>query len=213
MGGAAFGSAILVVGLTLGRDAISFYDPAWYVVPTVLVALMAIYGTASRGIHHYRIEKTPSILATAADALKYILTLHLSLQIGLGCTSATAAILLERALAMPPEDALVISLFTIFVFVMSSAFTSFFMRSLIPWRSEHPRFSNAVAYILSVLLGLIAAAATFASKSTIGTATSLGMMFYQGALGLATLAATLVGAYIVVMRRKHGVSTSEGDSS
>lgn len=201
LGGAAPGATFLILSLTLGNDVASLrYDPALYWTSAVLSSLFALVGTVRFLLSALRSSRLPTVTAAAKEALIYILTLHLSFQVGLGSLFAVVEILVdEGASAMQP---LVVSLFSIFVFIVSTTFISYFMRSLIPWRQEHPRFSNAVAYTLSILLGLIASAYTFAGEDTFAAAGEIGAKLYQASVAFATVSATLVGSYVAVLEAR-----------
>jgi hypothetical protein len=213
LGGASAGTTLLVVGLTLGFDNAGRFDPSLYWVPAALSSSLAAFGTIRGAVHLFRTAELPSVMAAAAEGLKYLLTLHLAFQIGLGSAFAAVAVLVSEGVStMSVNEALVVSLFSVFVFIVSTTFTSYFMRSLIPWRKEHPRFSNAVAYTLSTLLGLIAATYAFAGKNTFSDAGHIGATLYQASVAFATIGATLVGAYVAVLERRHRSSNHESCS-
>jgi hypothetical protein len=213
LGGAAAGTAFLIVSLIFGDQGAGAYDQSLYWIPAALSSALAIFAAVRSGIRFFRTAELPPILTSSAEGFKHLVTLHLAVQVGLGATSAVVGILAkEGSSAMSTSEALVITLFSIFVFIVSATFTSFFMRSLIPWRHESPRFSNAVAYALSTLLGLIAGTYAFAGKNTFGDASHIGAMLYQASVAIGTIGATAVGAYVAVTERKNGSSDRGGDS-
>jgi hypothetical protein len=218
LGGPAFGVAVLVVSLTVGSDGASKYEVA-YIMPPVLSVLIVAVHAIRLGIGLVRTRYFPSIWEVAAEAVRHLLTFHLALQISLGATVATAAILLARGDStmdpthsnMDPTQPLVVALFSIIVFIISATFSSYFMRSLIPWRKEHPYFSDAIAYTVSTLLGLIAAIYAVAGKDTVKDADHLGELLYQISVAVATIGATLVGAYVAILDKRAQASSEDHD--
>jgi hypothetical protein len=207
------GASFLVVSLTAGTKIASEYDPTIYWIPAVLTSLVALVATAHRAVPICRTPDLRSITAAGEEVFKHLFTFHLAAQISAGFVFATLAVVInEGDSRMATTELLVISLFSIFVFVLSTTFTSFFMRSLIPWRSEHPRFSNAIAYTLSTLLGLIAGIYAFAGKSTFAHINEIGGILYQASVIFATVSATLVGAYVALVKNKHQPSHQEMNS-
>jgi hypothetical protein len=102
---------------------------------------------------------------------------------------------------MLPLDALLMVLLALFVFVASATFTAYFLRPLIPWRYERPRFSNAVAYVLAVLLGLMAAIYAISGATSVADANRLAALLYRAVTLLAVGVASLTGGYIVTRVR------------
>jgi hypothetical protein len=200
LGGASAGTALLIVTLAVGVDAASKYDSAIYVVPAIFSGLFAVIGTIRGVANLYRSGQLPSILTVAAEAFKHLLTLHLAFQVCAGSVSAVVGVLATEGVSKMPF--LVVALFSVFVFIVSATFTSYFMRSLIPWRKEHPRFSDAVAYTLSTILGLIAAAYAFAGTETFKDASNIGALLYQASVAVGTIGATIVGAYVAILERR-----------
>lgn len=126
-------------------------------------------------------------------------------QIGIGSAFATLAIvMLVGDLGMSTLQLLIVSLFSLFVFIASATYSSYFMRVLIPWRREHPGFSDAVAYALSTILGLIAAVFAYIGRDTFTHASNIGSILYFAAVSLGTLGATLVGSYIALKEKTVG---------
>jgi hypothetical protein len=207
LGGLSAGTALLVVGLTLGFESAGEYGTTLYVAAGASSILAVGVGIRS-AVRLFRAGVLPSLFGAVADAFKYLLTLHLALQISLGAILAVAAVLLtEGAPKMTTSEAIVVSLFSVFVFLVSATFTSYFMRSLIPWRNEQPSFSDAVAYTLSILLGLIAATYAFAGAHTFTDASKIGALLYQASVAIGTLGATIVGGYVAVMEKRRQISS------
>jgi hypothetical protein len=197
------GANFLLVSLTIGTKAASEYDPGLYWAPAVLTSLFALVAAIRRTILIFRASKLTSVTAAAEEIFKRFFTLYLAAQISTGFVFATLGVIVHEGVpAMPPTDLLVVSLFSVFVFIVSTTFTSFFMRELIPWRKEHPGFSNSIAYTLSTLLGLIAGTYAFAEKTTFVDAGQVGATLYRASVAFATIGATAVGAYVALIKNK-----------
>lgn len=197
------GANFLLVSMTIGTKAASEYDLGLYWTPAVLTSLFLLVAAIRRTILIFRTSELTSITAAAEEMFKRFFTLYLAAQISVGFVIAALGVVVNEGVpAMPPTDLLVVSLFSVFVFIVSTTFTSFFMRELIPWRKEHPGFSNAIAYTLSTLLGLIAGTYAFAEKTTFIDAGQIGATLYRASVAFATVGATLVGAYVALIKNK-----------
>lgn len=212
LGGVSFGTTALVLLLSYrmnvpsgpSDNALGFF----LVAPVAISAVLAIAAVVRRLIALLRERSLPSFGREMLDALRRLVTTHLAIQIGLGATSGAAAVLyLEGSRNMDTPQWLIVTLFSIFVGITSATFTSYFMRSLIPWRNEHPFFSDAVAYALSVLLGLIAATYAYIGTDTFTKASDIAAIFYQASVALGTLGATIVGAFIALQKKQHAAGT------
>jgi hypothetical protein len=203
LGGASAAAAFLLIGLTIGFEEASKYDPAVYITPSALSSIIVIISMVRHVVQFFRAGYLPSIIPVVTQSLIYLFTLHLSFQTSLGAAVAVGVLLLGEGASPMTTDALVVSLFSFVVFIVATTFTSYFMRSLIPWRNEHPRFSDAVAYTISTLLGLIAATYAFAGKDvTFRNANDIGALLYQASVAIATIGATAVGAYVALIDRR-----------
>jgi hypothetical protein len=212
LGGVSFGTLVLVLTLSISADSMRQVDGFFIVAPLVISAALALVGVIRRGIVLLRRRELPSFGREIVEAFKRLLTLRLAFQIGIGAAFAAAAILYTEGkaamtnAAMTNPQMLIVTLFAVFVGIVSATFTSYFMRSLIPWREEHPLFSNAVAYTLSALLGLIAACYAYIGQETFGNASSIGAILYQASVALGTLGATIVGGFIALQKKSNGSS-------
>jgi hypothetical protein len=203
-GGVSFGVAAFVIGMSAGQEVLN-QSAAFAMTAAGLSAAFALAGVARRLVKWARQGALPPLMVGLSLIAKQLFTFHLFAQIGIGSGIATLAVVLFAGdVGMPPLQLLVVSLFSLFVFIVSATFSSYFMRAFIPWRKEHPNFSNSVAYALSVILGLIAAAIAYTGKDTFDLVSKIGNIYYQAALALGSLGATVVGAYIAGQQNAFG---------
>lgn len=197
-GGISFGMAAYLIWISAGQQAL---DMA--VAPVMaaggLSAVFAVLSLAHMVMNWTWQRELPPLLIGLELMARHLFTFHVFAQIGIGLTVATLTVVVfEGDLGMSTLQLLMVSLFSIFVFFVAATYTSYFMRTLIPWRGEHPNFSNAVAYVLSIILGLIAALFAYVGKDTFSDASNIGSILYSASVSLGTLGATIVGSYIAI---------------
>jgi len=201
----------LLMALTIGKQHAVALDAEFYWTTPIIVSLVVLVVGIRSAIRIFRLATTP--ITAPDEILRRFLTIYLGVQVSAGfCFATLASIYMNAAgeLKMKPTELLVVSLFSVFVFIVSTTFISFFMRELIPWRKEHPNLSGAIAFTLSIILGLIAGTFAFAeSTTTLFDANSVGAALYRASVMFATVGATLVGAYIAVIKSK---SPPDGDA-
>ena len=201
IGGVGGATSMLLIELVIGYNAKDHQEIVWTSV--ILCAVVAISSMANQLVRIIGARNLPAIGTSARKVLTHLLSWQLAVQISIG-TMLPVPFLLAQGdpRQMNTADLLKTTLLAFIAFIVTSVFSSYFLRHVIPWRIEKPTFSNAVAYALSVLLGLVAATYAYFGTETVAAANEIGKSLVQASIALCTAIATLVGAYIAVVEAK-----------
>lgn len=201
IGGVAGATSMLLISLVVGFDSSKHQEIV--LTSVVLCALFAVFSLVAKLAQILRARNLPTFNSTVRSISAHLLTLHLAVQVSLGASLPIPLLLAHGDdRTMSTADLLKTSLLAFIVFIVAAVFSSYFLRHIIPWRAEKPTFSNAVAYVLSVLLGLVASTYAYYGSETVAAANELGRTLVQASIALCTAVATLVGAYIAVVEAK-----------
>lgn len=201
VGGIAGGMTMIFIELVVGYDVNSHEELVW--TSMILCATFAIFSFFRGALRIFLGRKVPLFHVIIRKATNALIFCQLPLQISVGAMVPFPFLLtFGDSRNMSGGDLLKTTLLALVVFIVTSVFVSYFMRSVIPWRMEKPGFSNSVAYTISILLGLIASTYAYYGAETLGAANELGKTLVQSSIALCTAVATLVGAYVAVVEVK-----------